>query len=332
MMGMTRIRILLVGALLGLFLATGSSPLDARPARRPGARQPAASTAVRYRGPRRSISVLPSKQVVWAVPALDQLAMAVFDSSPYFNVVAAPSGNTAVNAATLAGSAHFTKAQFTCQVVVTDVRRSGRTGASFNLGQISGLKGYNIRVGTSRYIWFTGVRVLVYDARTGSVVSDRVGEATVTDRGVYVDLGFDRFSKNKLSGWGIGFDRIRRTSLGQAVQRAVGSTLDLVTADLMEYPLEARIAAVEEGVVYLNVGRANGLKSGDRFEVIRDKKVVTDPVTGEVLERVTETIASLEVVQVRESVTTARLVEEGQLDELVRGDVARLVTASGKPE
>ena len=36
MMGMTRIRILLVGALLGLFLATGSSPLDARPARRPG--------------------------------------------------------------------------------------------------------------------------------------------------------------------------------------------------------------------------------------------------------------------------------------------------------
>ena len=332
MMNTARCRKLLAGAMVGILLVAGSSSLQAKPRRRPASGKAAASEAAKYRGARRSISVLPSRDVIWAVPALEQLALAVFESSPYFNAVAAPSGNTAVNAETLAGSAHFTGAQFTCQVVVTDVRRGGGVGASFNIGGISGLKGYNIRVGTNRYVWFAAVRVLVYDARTGSLLSDRVGDATVTDRGVYVDVGFDRFANNKLSGWGLGFDRMRRTSLGQAVQQAVGTTLDQVTADLVDYPLEARVAAVEDDVVYLNVGRTSGLKNGDRFQVIRDKKIVTDPVTGEVLERVTATIAELEVVQVREKVTTAKRVDENQVAELVRGDVAQLVKTAANPE
>jgi len=325
-------RKLLAGALAAIMLVAGSSSLEAKPRRRPASGKAAANEAAKYRGPRRSISVLPSRQVIWAVPALEQLSLAVFESSPYFNALPAASGNRAVDAETLAGSAHFTKAQFTCQVIVTDVRRSGGVGASFNIGDFSGLKGYNIRVGTSRYIWFSSVRVLVYDARTGNLLSDREGEAKVPDRGVYVDLGFDRFSNNKLVGWGIGFDRIRRTSLGQAVQQAVAGTLDQVTADLADYPLEARIAAVEEDVVYLNVGRASGLKGGDRFSVIRDTKLVTDPVTGEVLERVVATIAELEVVQVREKVITAKRVDENQLADLVRGDVARLVKTTTDPE
>ena len=316
---------LLAGTLAAVMLVAGSSTLQAKPRRRPASGKAAANEAAKYRGPRRSISVLPSRQVSWAVPALEQLSLAVFESSPYFNALPEAPGNTAANAETLAGSAHFTKAQFTCQVVVTDVRRTGGVGASFNIGEFSGLRGYNIRVGTSRYIWFSSVRVLVYDARTGNLLSDREGTARVPDRGVYVDLGFDRFSNNKLVGWGIGFDRIRRTSLGQAVQQAVAATLDQVTADLADYPLEARIATVEENVVYLNVGRGSGLQSGDQLEVIRDKKLVTDPVTGEVLERVTEAIAELEVVHVREKVTTAKRVDENQLADLVRGDVARLV-------
>jgi DNA-directed RNA polymerase subunit H (RpoH/RPB5) len=78
-------------------------------------------------------------------------------------------------------------------------------------------------------------------------------------------------------------------------------------------------------MVYLNVGRGSGLKNGDLLQVIRDSKIVTDPVTGEVLERETVAIAQLKVVQVRDKVTTARLVDEQQLVELVRGDVVQLL-------
>jgi len=332
MISQGRNRNLLVSAMLGMLLAAYSSPLDARPRKRPAAAQSVPGADGKYRGVRKSISVMPSRQTIWAVPALEELADAVLASSPYFNVVRIPSGDTAVNAETLAGNAHFTKAQFACQVIVADVQRTGGAGASFNLGEISGLKAYNIRVGTNRYVWSTSVRVLVYDARTGSLLSDRAGKATVADRGVYVDLGFDKFAGNKLSGWGIGFDRMRRTSLGQAVQQAIGTTLNQLTVDLADYPLEARVAALGEGGVYLNVGRKSGLVSGDRFEVIRDKEIVTDPVTGEVLERVTARIAELEIVQVREKVATAKRVDENPVAELVRGDVARRVMAGSEPK
>ena len=332
MINQGRYRNLFVSAILGMLLAAYSSPLDARPRKRPAAAQSVPVAHGKYRGARKSISVVPSRQAIWAVPALEELADAVLASSPYFNVVQTLPGNTAVNAETLAGNAHFTKAQFACQVIVTDVQRTGGAGASFNLGEISGLKAYNIRIGTNRYVWFTSVRVLVYDARTGSLLSDRVGEATVADRGVYVDVGFDKFAGNKLSGWGIGFDRMRRTSLGQAVQQAIGTTLNQLTVDLADYPLEVRVAALDEGSVYLNVGRKSGLVSGDRFEVIRDKKIITDPVTGEVLERVTARIAELEIVQVRENVATAKRVDENPVAELVRGDVARQVMAGSEPK
>ena len=103
-------RKLLVGSLAVIMLVAGSSFLEAKPRRRPASGKASAIEAAKYRGPRRSIAVLPSQQVIWAVPALEQLSMAVFESSPYFTALPAASGNRAVDAETLAGSVHFTKA------------------------------------------------------------------------------------------------------------------------------------------------------------------------------------------------------------------------------
>ena len=313
-----------VVAALFLLVTVISVTAEAKPRRRRPA-APAVADATVSHGPRKSVSVIPARQVVWAIPALDQLTLAAFESSPHFHAVQNPRGNTASNADTLAGSAHYTRAQLTCQAIVTDVRRSGGRGASFNLGSISGLGGYNIRVGANRYQWYAQVRLLVFDARSGSLLSDRTAHANVQDRGVYVDVGFDRFAANKLSGWGLSFDRMRRTSLGQAVQQAVGHAIDDLASELANHPWEARVATTEAEMVYLNVGRGSGLKNGDLLQVIRDSKIVTDPVTGEVLERETVAIAQLKVVQVRDKVTTARLVDEQQLVELVRGDVVQLL-------
>lgn len=71
--------------------------------------------------------------------------------------------------------------------------------------------------------------------------------------------------------------------------------------------IEALVAAVEGGQVYLNAGSASGVQAGDTFAIQRVLKEVRDPATKEVLDVVVETIATVKITQVREKVAIGTL-------------------------
>lgn len=75
--------------------------------------------------------------------------------------------------------------------------------------------------------------------------------------------------------------------------------------------IEALVAAVEGGQVYLNAGSTAGVQVGDRFVIQRVVKEVRDPVTKEVLDAVLETAGTVTVTQVREKVSIGTLAGGG---------------------
>ncbi|WP_408956116.1 FlgT C-terminal domain-containing protein [Natroniella sp. ANB-PHB2] len=62
--------------------------------------------------------------------------------------------------------------------------------------------------------------------------------------------------------------------------------------------------------IYLNLGQSVGLKPGDRFEVIKQGELLTDPATGMNLGRVEIKVAEVEVVTVRDEFSIAEVVKE----------------------
>ncbi len=74
--------------------------------------------------------------------------------------------------------------------------------------------------------------------------------------------------------------------------------------------LEAKIAKVGSGTVYLNIGSAEGIKVGDRFEVRAMGEAIIDPDTGESLGGVETDVGIVEVSKViNERLSEARIVE-----------------------
>ncbi len=74
--------------------------------------------------------------------------------------------------------------------------------------------------------------------------------------------------------------------------------------------LEAKIAKVGSGTVYLNIGSAGGIKAGDRFEIRAMGEAIIDPDTGESLGGVESDVGVVEVTKViNERLSEARVVE-----------------------
>jgi len=73
-------------------------------------------------------------------------------------------------------------------------------------------------------------------------------------------------------------------------------------AGARQIDIEGRVAAVEGGSVYINVGSSSGVQVGDTFAVSRIVKEVKDPVTKEVLDVVTAPLGTLQITTVREKI------------------------------
>ena len=139
--------------------------------------------------------------------------------------------------------------------------------------------------------------VMTGEARGESKRSSRGGFANVFAGGVGVGGGVDFTSTNFAS-----------TIIGEAVIDACDKLAEQVNAQAggvsstRQIDIEGRVAAVEGGSVYINVGSSSGVQVGDTFEVSRIVKEVKDPVTKEVLDVVTAPVGSLKITSVREKI------------------------------
>jgi hypothetical protein len=99
------------------------------------------------------------------------------------------------------------------------------------------------------------------------------------------------------------------TIIGEATQNCVNKLADVINtqADAMKksaHEVEASVADVAGSSLTITAGANDGVLAGDVFEILKVVREVKDPGTNEVLDRITEKVGEMTVVNVRDKIAT----------------------------
>ena len=120
----------------------------------------------------------------------------------------------------------------------------------------------------------------------------------------------------------------QQTIIGEAIRTAV----DKVEVDLMagttkiearKIVVEGLVASVEGGEIILNVGGKVGLKIGDRLTIERVTREVKDPVTNQVIRKISTQVGVIEITNVDDISSVAKIVSG---NDFKIGDAANTMT------
>ena len=93
----------------------------------------------------------------------------------------------------------------------------------------------------------------------------------------------------------------------------------LVIEMVRTLPVEGVVAAVQDGLVAINLGASTGVKPGYAFNVIRTGSVIRDPISGAVLSSSYNEIATVKITRVERLLSWA-VVEYGIYGDISVGD------------
>lgn len=163
---------------------------------------------------------------------------------------------------------------------------------------------------------FGGDRATASVSIDGRLVDSETGEilAALTGSGKKHQYGV-RIRRGDLAGLDIGSARFERSILGRATRQAVGEMVNLVGEDLTDHRHARDLLAEKTGLVVhvdgddvmINLGLRNGVRPGDVFEVVRQREVIRDPETDEVLKVIEDEIGAFTVRTVEEKVSVGRV-------------------------
>ncbi|MCH8274153.1 MAG: hypothetical protein IH851_05125 [Armatimonadetes bacterium] len=116
--------------------------------------------------------------------------------------------------------------------------------------------------------------------------------------------------------------------LGKATTKAIDQAVEKIVKRLQKMPWSAKVADWdhESGEIYINAGAGMGVRPGDRFDISRVIRVIRDPETGEVLGKREATIGVIEVSEVEEKFSVAKVISG---DGFEVGDIVREARARG---
>lgn len=126
-----------------------------------------------------------------------------------------------------------------------------------------------------------------------------------------------------------GSDEFRQTNLGIAMREAVASAAEQLAEKAYNSGLEPAQPAKLSGVVayasgsrmIINIGSSSGIKPDMIFVVRRVLEVVKDPTTDEIIDEVTEAVAEIKVIEVKDKSATCTVLKKLSSDfEIAVGD------------
>lgn len=187
------------------------------------------------------------------------------------------------------------------------------TGTLDAAGQTyGGLEGIKTHVQTA----VVGIDVRLIDTKTAVVLAAATGKGVDRRISVTSDSRRDQYLE---PGSHRSFSDISQQLVGGAASQAV-SDLTFKLADqadkLQVRQIRGKVADVEDSIVVVNIGRADGLTSGDLLAVERVYKTVKDPVNPtKVLRKLGKRVATLQVKEMDEKSAIAVVVriEEGEV-------------------
>lgn len=181
----------------------------------------------------------------------------------------------------------------TGEVTEIEMNESGTNGA-VHIGGIS--------VGALKKNATVTVIAKLIDMTTGEVVVEKrvVGRA----RSNKVNVG--------ISGRGLGgkVGSFNNTPIGEATQDCIIQIANYFAEAAEQAPVTGNVVLVKSGRVIINRGARHNFKPGMILDVKTEGEELTDPVTGEILERVPgQTVARVRVVKVSEKVSYCEVLQ-----------------------
>ncbi len=121
---------------------------------------------------------------------------------------------------------------------------------------------------------------------------------------------------------GVKFDNesFKKTPLGKATQIAIGNAVEFIATKLKNIPFRGRIIKTKGEEIYLTAGERIGASVGDVFSVYTVGEELVDPDTGELLGEEEDKIGTVEILQIREKHSKAKIISG---KDFKRGDIIR---------
>lgn len=188
----------------------------------------------------------------------------------------------------------------------SDADKGHGFGIGFSLGQKQLGLSPQSKTGT------VGLDVRIIDTSNGRIVAAFQVREKMKSRAIAMNIGY--------KGRSAGISDFLRTPIGQAARSAINQVVQQFAAAAALQPWSGSVVDVEDRTLVINAGADSGVKAGDRFEIRRVSKLLTDPSSGRVLGRRTETMGFVTVETVGDTLAYARFSPESGLTP-VRGDL-----------
>jgi len=275
-----------------------------------------------YNGVKHAIAVLPPKYTAVFRPSVNlsdsissMLESALYDTNRFVVVDRDRIDDTlleqnlqtsgrAAGASDVAQTGLIRSAKYLAEVEITDVegKQSGQSGGVSVGGFRIGGSGGKARITTI---------VKIIDSTTGEIVAKERVIGTAGRKGLNVGYA--------ASNWGADVGGFTKTPLGEAAYDNVVQSTRFLAEQFEDFTFEGAVVAVSGDRIIINRGSNFAVSEGQRF-VIREKgELLTDPTTGEVLERIEGPVTSeIRVTKVSDKISYAELTD-GEMPK--KGDV-----------
>jgi curli biogenesis system outer membrane secretion channel CsgG len=206
------------------------------------------------------------------------------------------SGGRAAKAKDVAATGVVRSAKYLARAQITGVEaeESGGSGG-INVGKFS--------IGASGGKAQIEMIIKIFDSSTSEIIASQRIVGKAGKRGF--SLGFSE------SGLSTSIGGFSKTPIGEAAYDCVAQAVVYLAHEFEDYKFEGSVVTVTgDGRIVINRGSKFNVQNGDRFQVREIGEVLTDPATGEVLDRIEGAITcTIEVDRVTEKVSYCKLVD-----------------------
>ncbi|MHA2610393.1 MAG: CsgG/HfaB family protein [bacterium JZ-2024 1] len=199
-------------------------------------------------------------------------------------------------------------AQIVLQGAITRYSPKESGGAIGGLGKVLG--------GVAGYVSKVSIDLRLVDTTTGEIISafSEVGEASavgVAGGGPIGDVP-------------VGGAAWHKTPIAKAAKEAIDKIVKKIAEEMKKLPWQAKVSLVKEDKIYLNAGKNGGIQVDDVFFVYSVGEAITDPDTGAVLGFEQTKMARIQVTEVQDKFSIARVQELLLPDaEIKKGDIVK---------
>lgn len=201
----------------------------------------------------------------------------------------------------LSGQVSASSAVSAGQLLGVDYMLTGRI-TKFGERQVGGQAGWRIAMSAKKKTLEGGLSVRLINTTTGEIVfaDEATGENSnfkITVFGTGGGVDYDETA----------VDKVFRPAVEELSRKLIDKASGLTGSDGSRPAVQGKISKISGDLVYLNMGANKGVKVGDSFTVYALGEEIIDPDTGESLGSEETEVGKVEVVEVKEKYSKARV-------------------------